>query len=598
MDPLSPAGPSSSSSGQIVKGTRKGTRSCVECRHRKIRIVSTESYDEEVGKLYHQVPSLRPILNNPREWLTAVASYATPWMSLYMSIFPYTSPIDTKEELISQHDEMQSPTAHPVTMAMFLCTFAITAQQVPPDQENTSPPLNWKDAPTYARQVAQAVEATIISHTGLAMTVEGIEMAILLLRLQLGLGAIRSLWLSLRRTVALAELIGLPRFWYSRRDDLIPATYTPGSSTSSSRDRITQKIAIWTAICLTDRLSSMMFNLPAATSSHRFPRKDIMTPEGEVLVASHLFELSSLALEVQALDEACMMNESAEETYQNVLTIDCRLRTLKSQTPTSWWNDWPHKASSASLVQFWHFYLTARIHLHAAMSPDEQDQFSYSRTACEQACETLSRLYPGLRYGLPSGFFLCRIIDMQIYTAVAFLLLTSMRGSNATDPRKIAMAQTILETMDAVSNRTSHVEFISGASSTIRSLIALARDGSSSSQSLTLRIPLLGKVRIGRKKTSGSGATANQPQDHEAAMPQMQQAQAAEQSYSNQGAPSATRTAEVNQQHYDMSNSNTLPWLMELDMNSQSLQYPFLADDITHFDQWLSTDSGMALNSI
>lgn len=95
----------------------------------------------------------------------------------------------------------------------------------------------------------QAVEHTIVAHTGLASTIEGISTTVLYLRLQLGFGAVKTLWLTLRRTIAIAELIGLPRAWYHRPMPHAETTLIDG---------VTDKIALWESICATDRLASMM----------------------------------------------------------------------------------------------------------------------------------------------------------------------------------------------------------------------------------------------------------------------------------------------------------------------------------------------------
>lgn len=125
----------------------------------------------------------------------------------------------------------------------------------------------------------------------------------------------------------------MPRAWHARKTETPSSGYTPRSSISTTRDRNTQKIAIWEAICATDRLKSMMFNLPAATASHRFPQKDIVSSEGDVCVKDYLFELSGVALKVQSLDEDYIVNGSIEENYDTVLAIDRRIRSFKSQTP-------------------------------------------------------------------------------------------------------------------------------------------------------------------------------------------------------------------------------------------------------------------------
>lgn len=267
----------------------------------------------------------------------------------------------------------------------------------------------------------------------------------------------------------------------------------------------------------------------------------------------------------------------------------------------SWWIDQPTIFSPELLIQFWHYYLLVRTHLHAAMGPDEHSQHSYSRISCEEACETMAKIYPTVRQGLPGGFFLCRIVDMQIFTAAAFLLLPGMGKAGATDPRKVSMAQSVLETMESVLSNSSpddNSEFVPGASATIRSLIDLAKDGSSSSQNLTLRIPLLGKVRIGRQKPCPSDTAATSHPQNNADNQASQLAETNQKAAAAlQGTYNAVQAPDGNAQQYGLPMGNTLPWLMELDMNSSSLEDPFLTEDFAHLDQWLGMEN-MQMGSV
>ena len=212
----------------------------------------------------------------------------------------------------------------------------------------------------------------------------------------------------------------------------------------------------------------------------------------------------------------------------------------------------------------------------------------------------MTKIYQTVRRGLPGGFFLCRIVDMQIFTAAAFLLLPGMGKAEATDPRKISMAQSVLETMESVlsSGPDASSDFVPGASATIRSLIDLAKDGSASSQNLTLRIPLLGKVRIGRQK-NGQLDTVEKSQPQKIADDQASQLAGANQkpTAALQSTYNGAQPPDGSIQQYELPMSNTLPWLMELDMNSSSLEDPFLTENFAHLDQWLGMEN-MQMGSV
>lgn len=104
-------------------------------------------------------------------------------MKLYLTLFPSESAVATKNHLTSSYDPMLAPDAHPVHVAFFLLTFAITIRQVPPTHTPNLSLNGFEDVTVYAREVSHAVEATVIAHTGIASTVDGIETTVMYLRL-------------------------------------------------------------------------------------------------------------------------------------------------------------------------------------------------------------------------------------------------------------------------------------------------------------------------------------------------------------------------------------------------------------------------------
>ncbi|KAK4505996.1 hypothetical protein PRZ48_003961 [Zasmidium cellare] len=537
-----------------------------------------------------------------RKDVTVAASYADPWMKLYLALFPTEAAIAARHNLMADYEPMLATDAHPVHIAFYLLTFTITIRQIPPSHANELSLSGHEDSSAYAREVSHAVETCIIAHTEIASTVDGMEATVMYLRLQLGIGNIKRLWLTLRRTIAIAELIGLQRAWYTANNSHISAS-TPGTVSSSSERKRSPRVSLWEAVCATDRMASMMFNLPAATSAHKFPRRPIVSAEGEVVVSYYIFELAGVALEVQELDELVTLSHPKEKIYERVLSIEGRLRSLKSETPKSWWSEHASELDPSQLVQFWSFYLTTRIHLHMAMSNDEHDQYAYSRKTCTEACEAMARRYWSLRRLLPRGFFICRVIDMQIFTAAAYLCLSNIRqrqNNETPDQTSVAYIEQIVDTMDFASDQMG-ADFVKEAALAVRSLLALAKDPNGETagpQTLTLRIPLLGKIRIGRQKLR-HGPSNVQPDFQQQLLQQQVMDYPAQQNIVQQGDLKDPAQQAVFQQQlqptgqFNMDANNTMPWLMELDMNASSLQDPFLHEDFHEFDQWL----GMTNNS-
>lgn len=312
------------------------------------------------------------------------------------------------------------------------------------------------------------------------------------------------------------------------------------------------------------------------------------------LTKQYLLELSSVAMRVQDLDESYAFGQSKTDIYEKVLSLDKDIRSLKSSTPRTWWNEYNATFSGDHLVQFWHYYLLVRTHVHSAMSNDDHDQYSYSRSICTDACHNLAQRYGYVRQNLPPGFFVCRIIDMQIFSAAIFLILSCYGHSVTPNSRNISLTaeqeeqqlasvQYILKTMESVSGQVSS-EFAKEAAGAIRSLLSLlGNPAAAQSHGLTLRIPLLGKVHIAAKQQILTQQQPQQQTTFEPSHPAMFNVSHANTSSSTGGPPMPTANEPSN------NTADAFPWFMgmELDMNSSSLQDPFITNEFGDWNQWM-----------
>lgn len=275
------------------------------------------------------------------------------------------------------------------------------------------------------------------------------------------------------------------------------------------------------------------------------------------------------------------------EVYSKVLTIDSDIRSLKSSTPRDWWDYDNAIFSGDHMVQFWHFYLLVRTHVHSAMSSDEHDQYKYSRLACSEACQNLAQRYGHVRQHLPPGFFICRIIDMQVFSAAVVLVLSCYEQiviQNGEAPTTsstevlLAAVQYILTTMESVSGQVSS-EFVKEAAAAIKSLLTLLENpAAANSQGLTLRIPLLGRIHIAAKQQASA---AQKPELGQPIVnPTLPGNDATVFGHAIIGSTMSEPVAPL------ALPPDQIPWYMELDMGSSTLQDPFMTDDFGNWDQY------------
>lgn len=238
----------------------------------------------------------------------------------------------------------------------------------------------------------------------------------------LGRGNLQSAWVIMRRAVALAELIGLPRAApeAQRQQDY---AFTPDQATHPAPKSQDVKVAVWEAICVTDRNFGMMLNLRPATAG--YPLRLTATSasdEGHGILAWHYnYQLSRVCEMIFRIDDSYVLHASEAESYEKVLRADCLLRDIAVGTPREWWDERQGQSVADQLVKFWHHYLTVRTHLRPALT---SMKYPYSRLTCREACLEALQRFVDLRSSLPAGFFVCRVVDVQAFTAASYLLLT------------------------------------------------------------------------------------------------------------------------------------------------------------------------------
>lgn len=228
--------------------------------------------------------------------------------------------------MLAKYESVQAQDAHPCAVAVCLLAIAITAQQTP---ASVGPKLQGMDLQVFPREVSSVVEDVIVSDNALGGTMEGIETTLLFLRLQLVRARVKKVWLLLRRCIALAELIGLPRAASSIRSS-DPAAVTPRQRAAAQ---------LWSSICVTDRMSGMMMNLPCGTAAYPFPKPErIFDDEGKLVPSALFAALAGIAQQVLEIDDLHISGADDAIIFQKVLSTDAELRAISNAAPEEWWS--------------------------------------------------------------------------------------------------------------------------------------------------------------------------------------------------------------------------------------------------------------------
>lgn len=312
---------------------------------------------------------------------------------------------------------------------------------------------------------------------------------------------IRKTWLGLRRIIAIAEMIGVPRAAtaYTQRGVAAPET-----KENASRLRLAAEL--WANIRSVDRMAGMLFGLPLATNTLKFPAADVLGSDSEVISSAYFQRLADISASLQEVDEFRFGLGSEAEVFGKVLAIDAALRSLGGIPPKTWWDSSASSTDSSAgrICQNFHWYLMARTHLRFALRNLETGLYAYSDTICRDACGHLCRGYVALRTVLPTAFFVCQILDVQVLTAVIFLIHTQhstspLANAGHLNDTSLQQVKQVLAVMREVAGRPEG-GFTRRWPDTVQSLCDyMDGSGSNSADSLTLKIPLLGTVRLQRR---------------------------------------------------------------------------------------------------
>lgn len=125
--------------------------------------------------------ALRKLMPSRKDMIT-ITAHASSWLFLYNALFPMANLMKTSEEMLAQYDKLQHPDADPVAIAALLLSIALTVQQAP-DETTGRAVESIKDASSFIKDASDSVERTVILDDALVGNLEGIETALLFIRL-------------------------------------------------------------------------------------------------------------------------------------------------------------------------------------------------------------------------------------------------------------------------------------------------------------------------------------------------------------------------------------------------------------------------------
>ena len=298
--------------------------------------------------------------------------------------------------------------------------------------EERSVSLNTNDdmanAAGQTKQALSMIDEMVIADDELAGTIDGLECMILRAKHETDNGRIRKAWLTFRRAIGFAQLLGLHK--------------RIGSSESNTNEPV-RKESIWKSLYASDRLLSLILGLPygpaeihssvdrdSESSAKGIQRQDI----GEL----YLFRLANIVGHIIDRNQQLPSNNMLPLTFK----IEAEMMELSASMTSSWWEsglklcDKEKQMWSQLLPQFWHHQARTLLHLPFMLKATTDRRYEYNKIATLESAREMIARYRIIRPVQGFGSLVCRMIDFQVFTAAMILVLNLLdhyRKSNIVD---------------------------------------------------------------------------------------------------------------------------------------------------------------------
>ncbi|KAK4122137.1 hypothetical protein N657DRAFT_576119, partial [Parathielavia appendiculata] len=480
--PIPPESPSAGDQSERPrKRLRKGTRSCWECKRRKVgciletptsavcndcrrrgtACVSQEFPDPPAGTGSRQravedrlgrlealreliaVPSPRPITPIPGPVPTLASSKYDELSQKLSAAWPSQHDLDVLLDIPDGTKgfhlykggclacdgvvrprgilRLPPPGSHPVLVARKLLLLSIFLQGAmsSPAQEATGVKPDWHAIMARVVDAARLVTA----NDDLAGSVEGIECLLMESMYHDAVGNLHRAFLAIRRAITMAQMMGLHR-----------GNRAPNSSEIDPRQ-------LWFRLTQADRYISLVLGLPQGSCDDVFA-----TPKALEDFPPHAAERMR---RLDVLAAGLILQRNVSDMYNSGVTreIDKLLRKSAAGLPSPWWRPANLAVFRSSrdapgvfeevirlMDQFVHYHLLAQLHLpYLLCSPanakdDDNNQSMYSKITAANACRELLTRFVSFHQASPTAHY-CRGVDFLAFFATSTLCLAHLEAS-------------------------------------------------------------------------------------------------------------------------------------------------------------------------
>ncbi|KAL2009381.1 hypothetical protein VTN00DRAFT_7575 [Thermoascus crustaceus] len=385
-------------------------------------------------------------------------------------------------------DSMRS--GSPTIVAKAVLWLALCVQQLTRDfrYQRTDLPASPN---TLMDAYMSGAETLLSVHLDSRGTNEGLEALALQTKLYINMGKPRKAWLTVRRALNFALLLGLHH----------------------PEDRADERQkALWSLIWQSDRQLSLLLGFPyAIADSHPGLSKE---HAGQSVVAQVMHEMSIIAGHIGERNQ-----NYRSVTYSVTVQIDQELERCKDGIPPGWWDDAISSPAmsvedvySRQIVKIQFYQLYKLLHLPYMLKSSVDRRFESSRIAALEASREMIKCYQALRNSSGPALMICDLIDFEVFSA-AMVIVIDLLSSKSSHSDASQQAED-WELVHGVTRTLKHVSreiecSVAGQAAQLLEYLSMARHGTySSPERYEAVIPYFGKVRISRPARAAASSSS------------------------------------------------------------------------------------------
>lgn len=316
--------------------------------------------------------------------------------------------------------------SHPLILARRALQALICIQQLPPA-------FDWDSLGTGIPQAEfiRRLDTTcmlVTSNDELVGYAEGVECLILHGYFQVNAGSLRKAWITFRRAINMAQIMGIDRGHsaaFRSCDPKSDPTRRPSAAT------------LWHRLLFSDRYLSLLLGLPVCSQDDQ----SVYEEEGPRGTSVERLERAHTIFAAKILDRnhiqhrkrRCATQDTVSREYALTQEIDLDLEAAAKNMPFGWWDEpkldpfasqdilW--EATARIICQMHHFTLLILLHVPYMLHEPCSSRYDHSKSQCLTAARELLSRFISFR-NLNVSAYSCRRVDYAALIAAMTLCLS------------------------------------------------------------------------------------------------------------------------------------------------------------------------------